>query len=64
LTLRKNVKTGLASGRLVKIAKVLATGTAGRPSFQFSLASTYNARVANLAKANAKDSAPTTPATA
>ena len=54
LTLRKNVKTGLATGRLVKVAKVLATGKAGRPQCQFSLASTYNARLANLAKANAK----------
>ena len=60
LTLRKNVKSGLASGKLVKVAKTLATGKAGRPSYQFSLASTYNARLANLAKANAK-AAPVTP---
>jgi hypothetical protein len=58
LTLRKNVKSGLASGKLVKVAKTLATGKAGRPSYQFSLATTYNARMANLAKANAKNAAP------
>ena len=58
LTIRKNVKAGLASGRLVKVAKVLATGKAGRPQYQFSLKSTYEARMANLAKANAKAKVP------
>jgi hypothetical protein len=53
----------LTGGKLVQMPKRAWTKMAGRPSEQFSLKSTYEARLKNLTKANAKTAVDlTTPA--
>lgn len=61
LTIRKNVKSDLTSGKLVTLSRPVKTGKAGRPSVRYSTKASYDARLAdNIAKKAVTPTAPTT----
>jgi hypothetical protein len=58
LTARNHIKRGLASGKLMKLAEKLVTGTVGAPAFKFQLASYAKKNANRRAKAAAPAVAP------